>query len=482
MQKKNKSHSQNAAVTLPQQFVESHIKVRHLGSKHVRRGVASALIVLTISAVVGAYILRGSLTDFTVGSVRIGRDTERTATIDRLRTAYQARAITVIDKDGKKARYQLADVGLSIDGEGTYDSVRAKQQNAKFWDKLAFWHPITSPYLLRIDDRKLSDFVTTKLTQVIEAPVDSTIDTSGEEVRATPEKIGSAYTIALPSESLKDRAAHHKPLEFTLTKLPLQPAITAASLQHIVLDARAITSTPVTLRIHNDTFQPTPAQITSWVTNDGKNFAFKDELIVQYLKDISSEYESAPSRRVVMRTSTGAEIIIFPGSGGTGVTNIQSVAAQIATSLPKKQTVDATLTLSDAPPQRVVVNEYDKWINVNLSRLRVEAYEKDKLVMAYPASAGLSVSPTLTGEHKIYLKVRSQTMRGITGYGTPYNVPNVQWVNYYSGNYAIHGNYWAKPEYFGAVNSTSGCVGLRNPDAEQLYAWAPIGTPVIVHW
>jgi lipoprotein-anchoring transpeptidase ErfK/SrfK len=72
----------------------------------------------------------------------------------------------------------------------------------------------------------------------------------------------------------------------------------------------------------------------------------------------------------------------------------------------------------------------------------------------------------------------------MTGYntnGTTYYQPNVQWVNYFYQADAVHGNYWRPLSYFGNINSSHGCVGVVNSDAEWIYNWAPIGTTVIVH-
>jgi len=61
--------------------------------------------------------------------------------------------------------------------------------------------------------------------------------------------------------------------------------------------------------------------------------------------------------------------------------------------------------------------------------------------------------------------------------GPGYNLPNVQFVAYFYRDYAMHGTYWH--DNFGHPMS-HGCVNLRNIDAEWLYGWAPIGTPVLV--
>jgi len=55
------------------------------------------------------------------------------------------------------------------------------------------------------------------------------------------------------------------------------------------------------------------------------------------------------------------------------------------------------------------------------------------------------------------------------------------WVSYFYDDFAIHGKLLAAVDYFGNINSSHGCVGVQDDDAQWIYSWAPIGTPVIVH-
>ena len=61
--------------------------------------------------------------------------------------------------------------------------------------------------------------------------------------------------------------------------------------------------------------------------------------------------------------------------------------------------------------------------------------------------------------------------------GPGYNLPNVEWVQYFFQGYAIHGTYWHNN--FGSPMS-HGCVNLTNAEAEWFWSFATIGTPVHV--
>ncbi|MCE7949375.1 MAG: LysM peptidoglycan-binding domain-containing protein [Chloroflexi bacterium CFX4] len=115
-----------------------------------------------------------------------------------------------------------------------------------------------------------------------------------------------------------------------------------------------------------------------------------------------------------------------------------------------------------------------KLILVVLREQRVYAYQNGQLLQSYLVSTGLPRTPTVQGQYKIYLKYRSQTM-----YGPGYYLPNVPYVMYFYQGYGLHGTYWHSN--FGRPMS-HGCVNLRTPDAEWLFNWAEVGTPVHVRY
>jgi LysM repeat protein len=113
-----------------------------------------------------------------------------------------------------------------------------------------------------------------------------------------------------------------------------------------------------------------------------------------------------------------------------------------------------------------------KQVVVDLSEQRVYAFENGVMVFTALVSTGLPATPTVLGDYEVYLRYDAQRM---TGPG--YDLPGVQWVQYFYQGYALHGTYWH--ENFGEPMS-HGCVNLQNADALWLYNWATIGTPVHV--
>ncbi len=118
-----------------------------------------------------------------------------------------------------------------------------------------------------------------------------------------------------------------------------------------------------------------------------------------------------------------------------------------------------------------------KWIDIDISAQTITAYQGSAPLKSVLVSTGVAWHPTPIGHYAVYMKIAAQTMSG--GYGAEaYYLPGVPWVMYFTGAYALHGTYWH--HNFGTPMS-HGCVNLTVADAKWFYAWAEIGTPVIVH-
>ena len=115
-----------------------------------------------------------------------------------------------------------------------------------------------------------------------------------------------------------------------------------------------------------------------------------------------------------------------------------------------------------------------RWIDVDLTNQRVYAYEGDVIVNSFIVSTGTWLTPTVTGQYKIYVKYLSNKMSG-----PGYYLPDVPYIMYFYGSYGLHGTYWHNN--FGTPMS-HGCVNLSIGDAGWLYDFASVGTLVNIHY
>lgn len=132
-------------------------------------------------------------------------------------------------------------------------------------------------------------------------------------------------------------------------------------------------------------------------------------------------------------------------------------------------TMELATKIMENPQQVLGESTGSKWIEVDLDKQRLYAHDGNQIVYNMAVSTGLPWFPTVTGEFRIWAKLRATRMTGgSVGNGTFYDLPNVPFVQYFYKGYGLHGTYWHSD--FGKPRS-HGCVNLSIPDAEKLFYW-----------
>ena len=132
----------------------------------------------------------------------------------------------------------------------------------------------------------------------------------------------------------------------------------------------------------------------------------------------------------------------------------------------------------DSPPSY----SGSKYILVDISEQHMYVYEADELVYSFVASTGMDNS-TRVGTFSVLNKIPN-------AYGATWNIWMPNWLGiYWSGSLqnGIHAlpilsngaTLWAG---FLGTPISYGCVVLDTYDAQVLYDWADIGTPVEIRW
>lgn len=112
----------------------------------------------------------------------------------------------------------------------------------------------------------------------------------------------------------------------------------------------------------------------------------------------------------------------------------------------------------------------ERWLDVDLERQLLVAYEADEPVFATLISSGKPRRGTETprGVFRIWVKLRSSDMRDREqpALEESYALEAVPWVQYFSGNYGLHAVFWH--DRFGERHSR-GCINLSPADARFLF-------------
>lgn len=121
----------------------------------------------------------------------------------------------------------------------------------------------------------------------------------------------------------------------------------------------------------------------------------------------------------------------------------------------------------------------ERWVDVDRTRQILVAYEGSRPVFATLVSTGRRGNETVTGEHRVWVKLATTDMSNVDNvdlYSATalYTVSRVPWVMFFHNDQALHGAFWH--DRFGAAHS-HGCVNLAPRDAAWLYSWAPPNAP-----
>jgi L,D-transpeptidase catalytic domain len=122
----------------------------------------------------------------------------------------------------------------------------------------------------------------------------------------------------------------------------------------------------------------------------------------------------------------------------------------------------------------------EKWIDINISKQTLVAYEGTKAVFATLVSTGEAglgdpetTKSTARGIFRIHTKHLTATMDSDV-VGEEFELRDIPYVQYFQDGYALHAAYWH--DRFGRPKS-HGCVNLSPEDARRLFFWTEPALP-----
>lgn len=252
---------------------------------------------------------------------------------------------------------------------------------------------------------------------------------------------------------------------------------------------KSITDQPVTLAVGPYSEKLDGSFVKNWLqitANSDKSEYYihvNEPKIGSSLISEAKQYERTPVNQLTV-SEDGTSRVVVGGQDGRSLSDPNSLKTQahsVAKNVLAGKGLSFNTPLKTQAFQAVTPVKFDKLIVVNVTVKKMWLFQNGKQVKSYLVSAGKPTTPTPIGEFHVYAKFASQDMRGLNTDGTEYFQPHVYWVNYFTGGNAIHGVYWHPLSWFGAINSSHGCVGIPDDEAEWVYNWTPIGTTVVTH-
>ena len=275
------------------------------------------------------------------------------------------------------------------------------------------------------------------------------------------------------------------------------PTVSTQQAQALATKANALVTSPVKVTIGGDGFSPSKKERAAWVSLpaqvSGAPTVDKAK-IAAWVRGRAEAATISPVDGSRLLTSTGTVLRVTEDKvDGRTVTNADDVTSALVASLTASKAFRGAFESKAVPAswndKRVAANtqklayqavDGEKWIDVNLSQHTMTAYVGGTPALGPVAMVnGAPATPSLVGTYYINRKYEKDRMRGSNADGSLYDTPDVPWVSYFQGGYALHGAPWRSTFGYAASH---GCINLPVSTAKWVYDWAPIGTPVVSHF
>lgn len=398
----------------------------------------------------------------------------------------QAYRIAIEHPDKSISKYAPADAGITIDINRSVQTALSAKNDGSLWQHLQWWNNKDLPLTTRVSRPGLDNFMATNGSKIIKPYVNAALTIDNGAVSLTSGAAGQGLRLDGSGQSIVYAVSRLNPTPLRQHNVALKPAIEQNNLTDGANKVKNILGQAYIFNVADTSVKATPSDIGEWIdvapdeTKHTVKIGVNSGAVEGYIDSISAPY-STPGHAAVNAMVDGAPTQIIPGLAGSDVVNKADVASEITKKVMSAHGTAVSLNVSHRDQGVVNAQAADKWLLVDLTSKRMYAIEKQNIVRSFLVTAGQPSTPTVTGTYAIYSKLPNQDMRGANVDGSAYFQPNVQWVEYFYKDYAVHGNYWRPSSYFGNINSSHGCVSTVNSDAEWIYNWSSIGTPVVVY-
>jgi len=272
----------------------------------------------------------------------------------------------------------------------------------------------------------------------------------------------------------------NKPIELLANGIPPAPIANADLIKE---QATKLVATPIVIIDQNQTFRPDKKTILSWLAikpEDPNTLWIDDNKLTEYVGKLAKQV----NRKAKPKEIDPGGNIVFEGQEGRTL-DVTKAAQNIkeTLALPGGGTVELTVVTTPAGEKQVpkpfTPGLYSgKYIEINLAKQTLYRFDGEQLVSAHQVSTGKWSTPTPIGEFNINNKIGR-------AYSRRYNLYMPYWMSFIGGKYGIHelpefANGRKEGEGHLGTPVSHGCIRLGVEEAQQVYDWVEVGTPVVI--
>jgi hypothetical protein len=391
---------------------------------------------------------------------------------------------------GKRIVANAADLNISVDAKRTAREAIALGNEKNIFERFFPYKKKKAPLILTYDEKKIQSYL-------CEAFPDMTIDAVNAAVvynaetgvfETTPGQIGKNIEVAALDDILEELAfqPESKTVEFTVRDI--SPPVGDDSAAQACDYANARLGVALNLTYNGRTVHTVErGSVAEWFDFSPDAAAGRIEVSVNedrvrgYVTDTATpQISRGKVDRRVIRDGAGTEIFVLnQGQTGQKIGNMDTVAESIVGALADGVDLNREIELTEELFE-TITDDAAHWVDVNLSNQTTTLYAGATPVQTFVISSGKASTPTVTGKFKVYRRNASMILSGgSAAAGDAYYYPDTRWITFFIGGYAFHTAYWH--ESFGTPVS-HGCINMHEAEAKAVWDWAPIGTPVYVHY
>ncbi|MFO0955636.1 MAG: L,D-transpeptidase family protein [Candidatus Saccharibacteria bacterium] len=469
------------------------LSASNIHSRHWFLVLAPLFFVILANALVSSWLEGVIYPSVTVANVSVAGLTRQQA-IAKLQSQPLDRNLKIM-VDGKEFTASSQQLGAEYDIPATVELAYQVGRDQPL-PIIGVWTALSQgelAYAYKLDYKKLNAFTSDVVKSVGQPATSAVVQVKEGQVVVIPDKPGLGIDRTRVTQLVSGALAEAKDATFQLETQSVEAPIKASEVQPTTTSAQQLLGRQVSLTYEGRTFAASPTNIGYWIKVEPDSEVNPSKLLVKvneqevrgWVQSVANQVNKNPVNKKVT-IKNGVTSVDREGSNGYAVDQEAAVAEVMAA---MRDNRDATIGLKTNPvafrteTTRTTSLDAPRYIEVNLSRQYLWAYENGQVVYSTPVTSGATGAgfPTVTGTFAIYYKARNTYLNG-RPYGYNYNVFVQYWMPFYSG-YGLHDASW-RSSFGGAdyyYGGSHGCVNMPNAAAAFLYDWAPVGTPVWVH-
>ncbi|MGO1255604.1 L,D-transpeptidase family protein [Microbacterium gubbeenense] len=419
-----------------------------------------------------------------------------------------ANSTITVAVDGETKTFSGEDLGLSVDSGAASQTVK---DSYRLW-QIGDWNPGAIDADLTVDEAVTSSALSEAFADKYVDPINAKIEFVDGSYTVVPDEQGRGIDATSLAESVADQLANANPIQALASGEQVLAASASPSISVnaeiteiealLTADEAKQTATKlntaigeVIFMLDGDTVNSVSSdKVASWldvsVSEGGDVEVAADAGSIQsYADSLPAEVNREPVESDVIVDGAGNVLKTEKeGQDGYKVSSTDGAGEEIAAQLGALEAAAFAL-----PGEKVAHDSTERFHRAVVSKSDGHTYfyesvngGDEKLVNSMPMALGKPGHDTQVGEYSVYGQLTIQNMGSCDAEGNyvpggkfDYCTANVPWVTYFNGDQGFHGTYWHNNFGAGAYMS-HGCVNLRESDAEWVYRFLQVGSPVSV--